>query len=273
MYHFVFAIGISMLWLSTAFAQSASTLIGARAGGVGYASSCLQDEWSIFNNVGGLAKVDKVSTAFTFDAQPSFKSFNRLAAVVAVPVKFGVGGLGVFRFGDQLYNEQIVSLGFSNSFGLASLGVKVNYIQYNAQGFGTKGVFSISFGGIATLTEKISIGAHIINLNQPDISSTEDEKLPTVIILGIGFQLTSQTFITTELQKDLTSPLRWKAGVEYQPFKKFIFRSGFHIHPNTAFFGFGFRPSKFKLDYVYQHNFTVGSRHQATVGYFLNRGK
>ncbi len=271
MCHFVFAMGIFMLWLSTALAQSTSTLIGARSGGVGYASACLDDEWSLFNNVGGLAKVDRVSTAFAYDAQPSFKPFNRMAAIVAVPVKFGVGGLGFFRFGDQLYREQIICLGFSNTFGLASLGVKVNYIQYNAQGFGTKGVFSISFGGIAKLTEKISIGAHIINLNQPDISSTEEEKLPTLLILGIGFQVTSQTLITTELEKDLRFPLRWKAGVEYQPFKKFIFRSGFHIEPNAAFFGFGFRPSKFKLDYAYQHSFTVGSRHQATVGYFLNR--
>ena len=273
MYHFVFAIGICLLGFSSAFAQSSSTLIGARSGGVGYASACLHDEWSLFNNIGGLAKVIRVSAAFAYDAQPSFKPFNRMAAVVAVPVKFGVGGLGFFRFGDQLYNEQIICLGFGNTFGLASLGVKVNYIQYNAHGFGTKGLFSISFGGIAKLTEKISIGAHVINLNQPDISNTDEEKLPTLLILGVGFQLTSQTFITSELEKDLRFPLRWKAGISYQPFKKFIFRSGFHVQPNAAFFGFGFHPSKYKLDYAYQHSFTSGSRHQATVGYFLNRTK
>lgn len=247
--------------------------MGARAGGLGYASSCVQDEWSIFNNVAGLAEVKKISASVTYDALPSFKSFNRVAATFTLPVKFGVAGVGIFRFGDEMYNEQIASLGFSNTFGLASLGLKLNYIQYNAEGFGTKGFISVSFGGIAQLTEKIFIGAHIINLNQPDISSAGDEKLPTILIVGTAFRLTPQTFITTELEKDLHFPVKWKAGAEYQFYKKFLCRTGFHINPSTAFFGFGFHPGKFKLDYVYQHNFTTGSRHQATVGYFLSSDK
>lgn len=243
--------------------------MGARSCGLAYASGGLVDEWSLFNNVAGLAKVEKLSAAFAYDTQPSFKSFNRMAAVFAVPLKLGVAGAGIFRFGDELYNEQIVSVGFSNTFGLASLGLKANYIQYNAPGFGTKGIFSISFGGIATLTEKISVSAHIANINQPNISKSEKEKLPTILLMGLGAQLTTQTFFTTELEKDLQNPVKWKTGVEYQPFKKFICRTGFSINPDAIFFGFGFRPMKFKLDYAYQHNFTLGSRHQATVGYIF----
>ena len=259
-----------MLCLSLSNAQSSSTLIGARANSVGYASSCLEDEWSIFNNIAGLANVEKVSAAFAYDAQPSFKPFNRAAAVCAVPLKFGVAGVGVFRFGDKLYNEQILTAGFSNTFGLASLGLKVNYIQYNAEGFGRKGVLSLSFGGIAKLTEKILIGAHIININQPKISASENEKLPTVLITGILFKLSPKTFITTELEKDLEYPVLWKTGFEYQVHKKFIFRTGFNINPHAGFFGLGFRPKKFKLDYTYQNSFSIGTRHQASVAYIFS---
>lgn len=273
MYHYLRAAGLSWLCLSFSFAQSSSSLMGARAGGMAYASSCLSDEWSIFNNVAGLAKVEKASAAFAYDTQPSFKPFNRVAGVFALPLKFGTAGVGVFRFGDQLYNEQIFTIGFSNSFGLASLGIKANYIQYKAEGFGSNGIFSLSFGGIATLTEKISIGAHIINLNQPEISKTEGEKLSTTLIVGASFQLTPQTLATSELEKDLNSPAKWKTGVEYKPFKKFTLRTGFSLTPSIAFFGLGFHPRKFKLDYMYQHNFTLGSRHQATVGYIFNQEK
>lgn len=247
--------------------------MGARAGGLAYASSCLSDEWSILNNVAGLAKVEKASAAFAYDTQPSFNPFNRVAAVFALPLKFGTAGVGVFRFGDRLYNEQIFTIGFSNSFGLASLGLKANYIQYSAEGFGSKGIFSISFGGIATLTEKISIGSHIINLNQPEISKAEGEKLSTTLIVGAAFQLTSQTLVTSELEKDLSYPVKWKTGVEYKPFKKFTLRTGLSLNPSTVFFGFGFHSKKFKMDYTYQHNFTIGSRHQATIGYIFNKEK
>ena len=246
--------------------------MGARAAGLAYASSCLADEWAIFNNVAGLAKVDKASSAYTYDTQPSFKPFDRMAAVVAVPLSFGTAGAGVFRFGDELYNEHMMTVGFSNTFGLASLGLKVNYIQYTAAGFGSKGLVSLSFGGIATLTEKISIGAHIINLNQPEISS-ENEKLPTLLIVGVGFQLAPGTFVTTELEKDLNYPVKWKTGVAYQLYKKFTIRTGFNLNPATAFFGLGFRAKKFKLDYAYQHHFNIGSRHQATVGYIFKKQK
>ena len=73
---------------------------------------------------------------------------NRTAAAVAIPTKVGVIGTGVYRFGDNLYNEHLLSAGFSNKFGITSLGAQVNYIQYLVEGFGSKGVWNINLGGI-----------------------------------------------------------------------------------------------------------------------------
>jgi hypothetical protein len=269
--HYFVAWAMPMLCLSFCHAQSSSTLIGARANSLGYASACIEDEWSLFNNVAGLSKVDRISAAFTYDMQPSFKPFNRTALGIAAPTKIGVFGFGAFRFGDNLYSEQILAAGFSNTFGLASLGLKINYIQYSAQGFGTKALFSISFGGIARLTEKISLGAHITNINQPKISSKDNEKLPTILVTGIAFKLSSKTLIATEIEKNLDYSAIWKSGIEYQPHKKFILRTGFNVNPIAGFLGFGFRHSKFRLDYAYHHSFDMGSRHQATVGYIINK--
>lgn len=247
--------------------------MGARSAGMGYTSACMEDEWSLFNNVGGLASSKKPSVVAAYDTQPSFESFNRMAAAFTLPIKIGVTALGVFRFGDELYSEQIISLGFANTFGLASLGLKANYIQYKAQGFGSKGLITFSLGGIAKVTEKILIGAHITNINQPSLSSIEDEKLPTTLILGVGFKLSSKTFVSTELQKELDYFLKWKGGLEYQPFEKFCFRTGFNINPNAAFAGVGFNRKTIKVDYAYQHSFNTGSRHQATIAYHFHKKK
>ncbi|MDZ7646337.1 MAG: hypothetical protein U5K54_03660 [Cytophagales bacterium] len=65
----------------------------------------------------------------------------------------------------------MVWLGFGNKFGIASLGVKANYIQYQADGFGTYGAVSIDFGGLAELTDQLSIGAYITNLNQAKLNT------------------------------------------------------------------------------------------------------
>ena len=241
--------------------------MGARAGSMGYASSCLPDEWAIFNNIGALATLKDVTAGFTYDAHPSFGPFNKAALVIAVPFQIGVAGIGLYRTGDDLYNEQVITTGFSSRFGLASLGIKLNYVQYNVDGFGRKSVMSVSFGGVAELTPHLSVGAHIVNLNQPKLSTLDDTRLPTLLIAGVLFKPSDNVIIATELEKDLDYPLMWKTGMEYQVHKKFSVRTGFNVSPTGGFMGFGFTPRKFTLDYSCQYRFNLGARHQATVGY------
>jgi hypothetical protein len=103
-------------WSYHAYAQSSITDIGARAQGLGYTASCLSDAWSTLNNPAGLAKQRKPIAACTYDAFAGFSPFNRLAAVVAVPTSAGTIGAGVYRFGDNLYNEHLVGAYINNLF-------------------------------------------------------------------------------------------------------------------------------------------------------------
>jgi hypothetical protein len=243
--------------------------MGARAMGMGYASSCLQDEFALFNNPAGLAELRNTSFSFSSNVHPSFKPFNRMAATVAFPFRIGVVSAGAFRFGDDLYNEQVFSTAFANKFGLASLGLKVNYIQYHAESFGTKGIFTVSFGGIAELTKKFFIGAHITNINTPRIS--EEESAPTRLTLGIGIKASEKTFVTTELEKDLTHKTIFRTGIEYQFHKKFVLRTGFNFNPESGFFGLGFRPKRFSIDYALAYKPAVGINHQATAAFKFSK--
>jgi hypothetical protein len=238
--------------------------------GMGYASSCSGDEWSLFNNPAGLSDIKNSIAAFSYNAYPSFKTFNRMAATFSMPVKIGAAGIGMFRYGDNIYHEEIVSAGYSNRFGLASLGVKANYIQYSAEGFGTRGVLTVSFGGIASLTERLMIGAYITNINKPKI--TETETVPSRLTAGIGFKPSDKILVCTELEKDLAKKVIWKTGLEYQYNQKFFIRTGFSINPDAAFAGFGFKPGKLAVDYALQYNLNTGMNHQATVAFkFLKK--
>lgn len=245
--------------------------MGARSSGVGRTSSCLHDEWSMLNNVGGLAKVDKPTVGFTQEIAPSIIAFNRTAVTCVMPLSYGVAGMSLFRFGDDLYNEQMISLGFANTFGITSIGLKINYIQYRVDGFGSKGVFTVGVGGITRLTKKILIGTYITNINQPSLSETDKEHLPTIITAGLGVNASDHILITTELEKDLDYDPTLKAGMEYSFNKKFRARTGFNVNPDAFFFGCGFISSKFRLDYAFQYNPTLGNSHQASVAYVFRR--
>lgn len=246
--------------------------MGARAHGMGNASACLSDVWSITNNIAGLANTRSTCAGFSYHAIPSTPFFDRMAAVFALPVKRGGAGVGIFRFGDALYNEQMLSAGFANTFGLASLGLRVNYLQYQADGFGAARALTVSFGGIATITPQLLFGAHILNINQPIIDESTGERAPTKMHASIAFVPSKKLTVAAEIEKDVRHRAMLKAGVEYEVLKKITFRSGFNVHPEAAFFGLGFKPRrKLTLDYALEVNHAFGLMHQATATYHLKR--
>ncbi len=245
--------------------------MGGRTAGLGYASSTLADEWAMLNNVGGLAKAEKLNMAFGYDTRPKLPGSNRMAAALSMPVKIGAAGFSLFRFGDDLYSEQIISAGYSNQFGITSLGLKINYVQYRAEGIGTKSFIGISFGGITELTKQISIGAYIVNLNQPKLSSIDDERAPTRLVAGISFKASEGCLLLSEVEKELNYDATLKAGLEYSIHKKVNLRTGFNLHPNAAFFGLGFKAGQLKVDYALQYNHTLSTAHQASAIYFIEK--
>ena len=251
--------------------QSVSTLIGARGAGMGYASSTLRDEWSLFNNIGGLSKVNQPIAAFVYEVWPGLTGANRTAALFSTPLKFGVLGIGLFRFGDDLYNEQIISSGYSNQFGIASLGLKLNYIQYRADGLGVRRAISLNFGGIVQITPMLLVGAYIVNLNQPKLSTVDKERLPTKLIAGMSLKPGERVFLAAEIEKDVEYDPTLKAGIEYQLHKKIYLRTGFNFHPNAAFFGIGFLVKKIKIDYSLEYASILSAAHQASAVYRIEK--
>lgn len=252
-----------------AFGQGISSPIGARANGMGYTSATLTDSWGIFNNIASIAEIKNTTAAFTYDVHPALTGANREAMAVVIPVKLGSFSTGIYKFGDEVYNEMVLSAGYGNRFGLASLGAQINYMQFRAEGFGRKGVWSLNVGGIAELTHQLSIGAYIVNLNQPALSETE--RLPVKLVAGLGFKPIEKVFVASEIEKDLDYSTNWRMGLEYKFHEKFCARTGYHTTPNTAYFGLGFKTAKFQIDYALQHNHSLSFGHQATVAYHFKK--
>lgn len=263
-------IALVFLHISPGFAQSTSTLMGARAMGLGFASATLTDEWSLFNNVGGLGKLNQSSLNFAYEIIPALTGANRIAASALTSTKIGTVGLGIFRFGDDVYNESLVSFGYGSSIGNTSLGAKVNYIQYRAEGFGVNTATSIDLGCITRITPQISVGAYITNLTQSKLIGTDGERLPTKLVAGIGFSPSEKVLLGTEVEKDLDFQITWRSGLEYAFYKKVFFRTGFNTNPNAGYFGLGAQKKNLKIDYALKYNQLTGSAHQASAIYLFS---
>ncbi|HOO08781.1 MAG TPA: hypothetical protein PKW06_02445 [Cyclobacteriaceae bacterium] len=245
--------------------------MGGRSAALGNASSTLSDNWSLFNNAAGLSKTQSKNVNFAYAVNPALPGANRMAAAINLPLRMGALGGGVFKFGDELYSEQIISAGYANQFGLASLGATVSYVQYRAEGLGTRSALAIHFGGIATLTPKVSVGAYIANVNQPNISAT-GEKLPVRMASGALFHPEEKLGLLLEIEKDLHYAPTIKGGVEYEIYKKVKARTGFNLNPNSIHGGVGYQSARLNIDYALQYNTAIKTAYQLSMGYaFSNR--
>lgn len=258
-----------MLFCTNLAAQNASISMGARAAGLGNTSASLKDSWAILNNPAGTALLKEVSLNVAFENRPALQGANRMAATLITPTRAGTFAVAVFKFGDDLYSEQLVSAGYSNSFGLASLGARIDYIQYRAEGYDPVMTLGVSLGTIADITDKLSVGCYVSNLNRarlPDGLTT-----PVKMAAGLELRPTTKVIACVEVEKYAEYVPTWKGGIEITPFKKASFRSGFNVNPNSAFVGIGLTSWNIRFDYALSFSHVIGYAHQANAAITMKR--
>ncbi|MEP1096547.1 MAG: hypothetical protein ABJG78_15635 [Cyclobacteriaceae bacterium] len=240
---------------------------GARNMGLAGATVTLGDSYSLFNNVGGLGKVERHHVFGGYQSRYEIRELQIIGAGAIYHTKHGNAGVGFYKFGDNLFSQQRIHIAVGNQIQMVSLGVSVDLIQYNVSSVGTKQAISIEFGGIAEITPKLFFGAHIFNLNQADLSKETGEKIPTVMKSGISYRPSSELLLNLEIEKDLGFDEMIKVGLEYQLITNVFIRTGINTKPFLSAFGAGFHPKKFRFDYAYANDSNLGSVHEISLGY------
>lgn len=225
------------------------------------------------SNIAGIAAIKDIIIGTSYRHAMDLEGFNTASLAVAIPVKIGSFGLGISRFGDDLFNQQMLSVGYANTFGIASLGIRANYLQYSIENYGSKGVFTIDIGGIAQLTDELYIGAHIVNINQVKLAEFEDERVPTLIALGVSYRPSQRVMFNIELEKDIDFDPVFKSGIEYKVVEKLALRTGINTKPSRQYFGLGFSPNNIPLilDYTLSNHQLLGLAHQIGLAYRIKK--
>lgn len=241
---------------------------------MGNASTTLGDEWALFNNISGIAHQKSISAVASFDNKYNLAAFSTVTAGVNLPTKWGTFGASAFRFGDALFSNSKVGLGFANTIGLISLGIQVNYLQYAVQNIGNKNLIAIDFGGQAEISSQLVFGAHIFNVNQATISKETGERVPTIMKAGLSYRPGDKLMINLETLKDVDQKASVNAGIEYKVLDKLPIRTGINTFPFSQHFGIGFRPSLFNIDYaLINYSDGLGLSHSFSVSFCLQKSR
>lgn len=253
---------ITLLFLSiTTFSFSQGYVpSGGRSMSMGNASTTFNDVWAYHNNPGALADVDKFSVGLSYENRFLLKQLQSQGLAIAIPLKVGVLSFGGNFYGYSLYRSTKVGMGYSMKLSeKLYAGVQLNYQNLTIQNYDSKNALTAEVGIYAKITDKWLLGVSVFNLGRAKLSEYQDDRFSTVFRLGNSYKFSDKLLLTGEFEKDLDSPLRFKAGLEYQIVDHFYVRGGFLTSPTEATFGFGYNFKQIRLN--------VGSAYERVVGW------
>ena len=224
------------------FEVGAQTVIGARELGVGQAATALPGTgWAMFANPAMIPDHEN-SVSFFGVRYFGFAELTDMAVAVTYPTKIGVLGAGAHRYGDKLFNENRLRIGYKHSFQGFHFGVILNYNHVTqGGGYGSAGALGFDLGLAAQIIDQLWIGAKSTNVNQPSYSSRLNEKLPRELSIGLSYQLSEFALFTADVVKDVQFPIAYRSGVEITIIEVLQARAGFTTNPQSFTAGFGYR--------------------------------
>ena len=255
-----FTFYFSLFTFITASAQSYLPTSDARSVALGNTNQIIGDAYAVFNNPASLAWLDKPTVTLTSSNRFLLKELSGAGAGFAMPSKYGVFGFNVNYFGFNAFNRKLAGLSYTQKLtDNIALGVKADYLQTSIAEYGSNSALTGELGVCIKVIKDLSFGMKVFNPFMVSGGYYTDEKIPTYFLLGMNYKLSDRVMMIAEESKDLNSPSRFHAGIEYKPGNKIFIRGGLSTQPFEYGFGAGFELKSFTVD--------IASAYHAQLGY------
>jgi hypothetical protein len=245
--------------------------VGARAAGMGNAFVANSDLWSVYHNQAGLAEIKEIQAGMTVENRFLVKELSLKSLAVAAPIKTtgGTFGFSVSHFGFSLYSETKAGLAYAQKLSeKVSAAVQMNYHNtFIGEGYGNKGNITAEAGVQAELAENLTLGAHIFNPFRARIADHFNERIPTIMRLGLNYQVSEKVIIAAEAFKDSEYKAQIRSGLEYHVVEQLYLRAGISTNPAMNSFGFGLNLKNLKIDFATSMHSALGYTPSFTMNY------
>jgi hypothetical protein len=245
--------------------------VGARSAGMAHASICVKDVWAAHQNQAALASIKRFEAGVF--SQILYPNSNVMMNAVAVASRFKYGVIsGSFtRLGfKNLYNESKYGLAYSRQFGRSiAAGMQLNYLStfIGDNNYGQRGTVAIEAGFIAEIIKNLKLGVHVYNPTRSRTAQYNNERVPTIIKMGLQYTFNEKVFTTIEVEKDIANKPILKVGAEYRIVKEVYLRGGLSSNPALNAAGFGIELKQFNLDFAVAFHPQMGVSPQIGLRY------
>lgn len=239
----------------TADAQNA---MGAKSISMGLTGVALPDNsWTVFSNT-AMMQTDEHRVSFYGFRYIGISEITDIAASANIQSSLGTIGMGLHRYGFNLFNENRFLLAYKNNLGFFHYGGSLSYTHViQGENYGSAGAVGFDVGLAAQIITDLWFGARATNLNQPAYGDV-DEELPRELAAGFSYQLSGVALFTSELVKDVKFPLSVRGGIEFELIPSLFARAGITTEPSTYSAGFGYEASRWDVNFGLQQHIPLG---------------
>ncbi len=243
--------------------------VGARSAGMANASVVLNDIWSAHHNQAGLAFFENPQLGLYFERRFAQKELSLASVAGAYPVWNGVIGFNLTYWGYEKYNTSKIAVSFSKKLGERfAAGLQFDYFNtYLSEEYGNKGSVIAEAGIRAEPLDNLIIGAHIYNPTRAKLAEYDDERLPTILRIGMGYIFSDNVLINVETEKHIDEKIVFRTGIEYKYMEKLFLRIGIANNPVLSTFGLGYMLNNITVDLAFSRHPDLGHIPHFSVNY------
>lgn len=266
---------ITLFVTARLFAGIENYPVGGKAAGMSNASVIYSDLWSVHHNQAGLAGYHRMAIGFYNEYKFLSPDLGLKALAFTIPVFKETIGISLSHFGNQDMNEQKFGLAIAKPFGDKFFaGIQLNYHRlFLSEVYGRAGGISTELGILANPVKNFWAGVHVFNPTHSKINDTDGERIPTVCTTGLGYFFSEKfsSCIESEIIIDNQTIYNFKAGIDYDIYKKIFLRVGGTSNPEQFSFGLGFEVSRINADVAFTYHQIFGFYPQFSISYAFKR--
>ncbi|MEM7574858.1 MAG: hypothetical protein AAF433_18270 [Bacteroidota bacterium] len=231
---------------------------GARGRAMGGAGLTFQDTYASWSNSAGLGGLEELGVVLSGEQRFGISELQLVGVAAAIPVANGGFGIGVSSFGFDAYRDTRFSLGYGRKLldgfriGAELIGLNTSVENYSSRFSGT---FSLGFQ--LDVLPELSVGTRIFSPIRVEVA--EDEILPQLLGIGLGYRPTDQLLILAEFEQEINFNSRFRLGMEYVVLEELILRAGVVTEASELSFGAEYQATdQFRIGIVGAFHETLG---------------
>lgn len=263
---------VSLLYNSNLLVGQESTSSGAASLAQAGSNVCLVNEWTLNNNPAGLSQWQDKSLALSYRSDYLIPELSSRSLAFNYPMKNSGFGLSIYQFGYSKYNEQAFGLSYGMQLNERfAAGVQLNYQRLQlSEPYGSSSALSAKVGFLSKLSEKLQLGAVIINPNRAKKGAEDSDIYPQIVKLGVHYRSLESLSIHFQVDKQLDKTTSPSMGIDYRYSESFHLRIGYRRYPDQFAFGLSHKWDKFQVDLASSFSYLLGFSPAISIVYKIS---